>query len=136
MAGRLRGRRLPDAPIGEFPLDYNEMQPGDYWFATVRRDHPEYPRRLNVKDHPEDQRWWGEEQIDPRFKSNLTGLVLGAFTPLMQYVMLSIHTVRENEDDTVTVAPGDGSSNSILVHASTDKPQWHGYIDNGEWYSV
>lgn len=129
----MKGRHLPDAPIGEFPAEYGDLLPGDYWFVTVRRDHPEYPRRLNVKDHPDDQRWWGNEPPDPRFAQNLTGLVLGIMTPDGRYGQLCIHTVREEEDGTVSVRPGDGSSNSILVSGGSQPGQWHGYIEHGEW---
>lgn len=128
----MRGQLLPDAPIGEFPVDYDDLPKGSYWFVTVRRDHPEYPRRLNVKDHPEDRRWWGSKD-DPRYAGNLTGHVLGIITPDGRYGMLSIHTVRDNEDGTVSVLPGDGSSNSILVSGGSQPGQWHGYIHEGEW---
>ena len=40
------------------------------------------------------------------------------------------HTVREHEDGTISVLPGDGSSNSIIVTGSHGK-QWHGYIRGG-----
>lgn len=39
------------------------------------------------------------------------------------------HTVREHEDGTISVRPGDGSSNSILV--SRGQESWHGYVDHG-----
>jgi hypothetical protein len=39
------------------------------------------------------------------------------------------HTVREHEDGTISVRPGDGSSNSILV--TRGDGSWHGYIDHG-----
>lgn len=45
--------------------------------------------------------------------------------------MLPVHTVREHEDGTISVRPGDGSSNSILVKQG-DGQQWRGYIDHGE----
>lgn len=127
--------RLPDAPIGQFPLVYEDLLPGSYWFVTVREDHPDYPRRLNVRDHPEDRRWWGEgaQEDDPRYAGNLTGLVLGAITPDGRYGMLSIHTVREDERGVVSVLPGDGSSNSILVKGGSEGGQYHGYIYNGVW---
>jgi hypothetical protein len=128
----MRGTRLSDTPIGKFPVDYGDLPAGAYWFATVREDHPEYPRRLNVKDHPEDRRWWGS-QDDPRYIGNLTGLVLGIITPDGRYGMLSIHTVRENEDGTVSVLPNDGSSNSILVKGGANGGQYHGYIHDGVW---
>jgi hypothetical protein len=39
------------------------------------------------------------------------------------------HTVREHEDGTISVRPGDGSSNSILV--SRRDRSWHGYVEHG-----
>ncbi|MGA9860064.1 MAG: hypothetical protein WBQ18_19520 [Solirubrobacteraceae bacterium] len=42
------------------------------------------------------------------------------------------HTVREHEDGTISVRPGDGSSNSILVTGHHGE-QWHGYIERGEF---
>ncbi len=42
------------------------------------------------------------------------------------------HTVREHEDGTISVRPGDGSSNSILV-IGHDSEQWHGYIEHGRF---
>jgi len=128
----MKGRRLADAPIGQFPIEYDDLQPGDYWFVTVREDHPESPRRLNVKDHPEDRRWWGQDN-DPRHDQNLTGWVVGLITPDRRYGQLSIHTVREHDDGTISVRPGDGSSNSILVSGGPEPGQWHGYIEHGEW---
>lgn len=127
------GRHLPDAEIGSFPIAYDDLQPGDYWFVTVREKHPEYPRRLNVRDHPDDRSWWGDGPTDPRFDQNLTGLVLGIITPDRRYGMLSIHTVREEDDGTVSVRPNDGSSNSILVHGGPEPGQWHGFIEHGDW---
>jgi hypothetical protein len=45
---------------------------------------------------------------------------------------LRAHTVREHDDGTISVRPGDGSSNSILV---TRRPEesWHGYVDHNDW---
>jgi hypothetical protein len=42
------------------------------------------------------------------------------------------HTVREHEDGTISVRPGDGSSNSILI-IGAGPTSWHGYIDHGVW---
>ena len=50
-------------------------------------------------------------------------------------VRLDYHTVRENEDGTISVLPGDGSSNSILVHGSRVR-SWHGYIYSGEFREI
>lgn len=128
MMAEFQGRRREDAPIGDQPED---LQPGDYWKVLTR----DGSRVLNVKDHPEDRRWWGD---DPRHDQNLTGGVWGVNTPNGLYGMLSIHTVREREDGTIDVLPGDGSSNSILVSWDvTDRPDlsksYHGYIYAGMW---
>jgi hypothetical protein len=40
--------------------------------------------------------------------------------------------VREEDDGTISVRPGDGSSNSILLSGAFGKT-WHGYIEHGEW---
>jgi hypothetical protein len=40
--------------------------------------------------------------------------------------------VREHEDGTISVRPGDGSSNSILI-TGHDGEQYHGYIECGVW---
>jgi hypothetical protein len=39
------------------------------------------------------------------------------------------HTVREHDDGTISVRPGDGSSNSILVRRGD--VAWHGYVEHG-----
>lgn len=43
---------------------------------------------------------------------------------------LDNHTVREHEDGTISVRPGDGSSNSILLTGARGV-RWHGYIERG-----
>jgi hypothetical protein len=45
---------------------------------------------------------------------------------------LTRHTVREHDDGTISVRPGDGSSNSILITGSHGR-QYHGYIERGVW---
>jgi hypothetical protein len=42
---------------------------------------------------------------------------------------LAAHTVREHEDRSISVLPGDGSSNSILI--SNQRGSWHGFIYAG-----
>lgn len=101
------GRRRSDTKIMELPED---VQPGDYWKA------------LNSKGEP--------VVIDN--SSNLTGTRWGFYGPLGGYGVLSLHTVREHEDGTISVLPGDGSSNSIGFTNAEGK-YWHGYIYNGEW---
>lgn len=133
----MNGRRLEDAPIGQFPLAYDELQPGDYWKVLDR----DGARPLNILEHPEDRGFW--RLTEAQVAGNLTGGVWGVMTPAVGqdnrslHGMLSIHTVREHEDGTITVAPGDGSSNSILIKRREDLGEsWHGYVDHGRWYEV
>ena len=103
------GRRLPDLRFGEI---HTELQPGDYW--KIVNDEDGTPRH---SDEP----------------SNLTGTCWYVVVPLgggYGLGRLEKHTVREHEDGTITVAPGDGSSNSILV-SKANGVSWHGYIDHG-----
>jgi len=92
------------------------MRPGDYW---------------KILD---------PETGDPVLSTNpenLTGTTWHVLVPLDDaegrgYAMgwLVNHTVREHDDGTISVRPGDGSSNSILVTGSLGR-SWHGYIDHG-----
>lgn len=73
--------------------------------------------------------------IKSDFKENLTGMVWHVVVPIgdedgFAIGNLANHTVREHEDGTISVRPGDGSSNSILVTGSKGRT-WHGYIDHG-----
>ncbi len=45
---------------------------------------------------------------------------------------LTKHTIREEDDGTISVRPGDGSSNSILITGAHGRT-WHGYIERGVW---
>lgn len=102
----MKGRRLCDTSINSLPDD---IQPGDYWKITD----------LDLgESHP----------------TNLTRTVWGFYSPDGNGVAhLLGHTVREEDDGTISVRPGDGSSNSIL-HTGGNKGQtWHGYIEHGEW---
>ncbi|MBB3041231.1 hypothetical protein [Nocardioides soli] len=117
----MQGRRLPDTVLSELPVDYDDLQPGDYWKVMSRKD-PAVPLTPDVLKHgtsPEN--------------GNLTNTVWGIVTPLGQYAMLSIHTVREHEDGTISIRPGDGSSNSVLVRGGPHGLSWHGYVDHGVW---
>lgn len=121
----MQGQRLADTMIGDFPVPYDEMPLGSYWKVLDRKTgEPLRP----------DAGYWGED--DP--PSNLTDTVWGVITPYGQYGMLSLHTVREEEDGTISVRAGDGSSNSILVsgpHKSDPgmNTPYHGYIEHGVW---
>jgi len=105
----MQGRRLADVPFGEVPQ--GALQPGDYWKYLGRDGGP-----LLVSE-----------------PGNLTGTVWGYYAPNGAGIgTLRLHTVREHEDGTASVAPGDGSSNSIL-HTDGSGRTWHGYLDHGVW---
>lgn len=111
-AARLIGRRRPDARPGELPDD---VRPGDYW------------RLLGDNRQP----------LRSSHLQNLTGEVWHVVPPLggtedWMLGRLELHTVREHEDGTISVRPGDGSSNSILVENGGGL-RWHGFIEHGEW---
>lgn len=111
----MKGRRLPDAEFGSIP---DGVQSGDYWKYTVDGE-PMTP----IDNFPGK----GEE-------GNLTGTVWGYYSPDGNGMgTLMRHTVREHEDGTISVRPGDGSSNSILHSGGATGRQWHGYINHGEW---
>lgn len=48
---------------------------------------------------------------------------------------LEHHTVREEDDGTISVRPNDGSSNSIQITGGQGR-EWHGYIEHGVWQAV
>lgn len=125
----LIGRRLADSPVNAYPIPHDDLQPGDYWLCQT----VDGSRLLNVREHPEDRGFWGMRD-DMRFDQNLTGWVLGVIDPLKRFGMLSIHTVRIEDDGTVSVRPNDGSSNSILIKRREDEPRWHGFIEHGMWH--
>lgn len=109
----MEGRRRPDTPLSCMPDD---VQAGDYWKILQRES--------------------GEPLVSTS-PSNLTGTCWMVAAPLgddggFGVGRLMHHTVRENEDGTITVAPNDGSSNSIKITGSHDRT-WHGYIERGVW---
>lgn len=104
------GRRRPDTRRDRLPRN---PKPGDYWkvldAGTGKPAHSDAP-------------------------TNLTGTVWEIVAPDTGFgvATLAVHTVREHDDGTISVRPGDGSSNSILVTGAHGKT-WHGYIDHGKW---
>jgi hypothetical protein len=123
----MKGRRLPDRPIGGGPPE--DAQPGDYWKVLTH----DGSRPLDVHN-PEDRYWGTGPEALKHYAENLTGGVWGVIDPSGRYGMLSIHTVREEEDGTISVRPGDGSSNSIFIRGGSETtPEYHGYIEHGEW---
>lgn len=110
------GRRLPDTKRGDFPLPYDALQAGDIWKVLDRSS----GEPIVVTDQP----------------SNLTGCgwfcILEAANGVKMFANLTAHTVREHDDGTISVRPGDGSSNSILVRRLPDE-SWHGYVEHNVW---
>lgn len=104
------GRRRDDVPFGELPDD---PLPGDYWrYLTPDGS------TLMLVDRP----------------GNLTRGAWGFCAPGGCGIgTLMAHTVREDEDGVATIAPGDGSSNSVLIYGGGDGRSWHGYLDHGVW---
>jgi len=100
------GRRRPDTSMSELP---NDLQPGDYWKLP-------------------------DVDLGYDCPSNLTGTIWRFYSPDGNGVgTLISHTVREEDDGTISVRPGDGSSNSILHSGGAKGKIWHGYIEHGEW---
>lgn len=109
-----QGRRREDVPIGDLPPD---VQPGDYWKYLVHDDSATGGRPMHVEE-----------------PGNLTGTVWGFYAPNGCGIgTLLKHTVREHEDGTITVAPGDGSSNSVLITGGESRQSWHGFVYRGVW---
>lgn len=107
----MEGRRREDVLFGELPED---IQSGDYW-KYVNGD---------------------GEALHSGERENLTGTVWGVAAPNGAGIgTLMKHTVREHDDGTISVRPGDGSSNSILITSASEE-KFHGYIEHGVWRAV
>lgn len=106
------GRRLPDLRFGEIHTD---IRPGDYW--KILNDEDGTPRLVRAEGKLTETCWYVVVPLGSK-----RGYGLGR---------LEKHTVREHEDGSITVAPGDGSSNSIFVTKGAGGPSWHGYIERG-----
>lgn len=107
------GRRRLDTSWDHLPTD---IQRGDYW--RVLDPESEEPAQVN----------------EP---GNLTRSVYMVVAPIGEgdaYAIgtLTKHTVREEDDGTISVRPGDGSSNSILITGAHGQ-QYHGFIEKGVW---
>ena len=109
----MQGRRRPDLRESDLPDD---IQAGDYW------------KLLDDES--------GEPIVIVGAASNLTSTSWRVVAPMpsggFAIGTLRFHTVREEDDGTISVRPGDGSSNSILIGGSHGQ-QWHGYIEHGVW---
>jgi hypothetical protein len=82
--------------------------------------------------------WRASTCTEPDTSGNLTGLHYWVVIPNRKdgsepghkVARLTLHTVREHDDNTISVKHGDGSSNSILVHGT----DFHGWIDHGVFH--
>lgn len=107
----MTGRRRPDLPLRE---THDDLQPGDYWKISDR-----------TVENP----------------SNLTGTCWFVVAPVATegggYALgrLEYHTVREEDDGTISVRPGDGSSNSIDIKSARGY-RWHGFVEHGVFTAV
>lgn len=112
----ITGRRLPDTRFGDLPDD---PQPGDIWKCT----------------HPDGTPLSAKEMFPQSDVSgNLTDCVWTYYSPDGNGMgTLALHTVREEDDGTVSIRPGDGSSNSVLHHGGATGKTWHGYVEHNVW---
>lgn len=113
----MQGRRREDMRFGDLPED---LQAGDYWKILDRKT---------------------GEPMQSDTPQNLTGTCWHVVSPVLRgswsqaIGFLKHHTVREEEDGTISVRPGDGSSNSIVI-SDGEGELFHGYIEHGVWSSV
>jgi hypothetical protein len=113
------GRRLPDTRFGDLPLELDDLQPGDIWKYLSADGTPVIAAEL----YPTED-----------MSGNLTGGVWGFCSPDGNGIgTLALHTVREHDDGTVSIRPGDGSSNSVLHSGGPEGKTWHGYVEHGVW---
>lgn len=117
----MKGRRLPDTDAGHLAVGW---QAGDFWkVLTADGSRPATPEEYSGPGHD--------------YTGNLTGEVWYVVTPNGLLAGLSLHTVREHEDGTISIRPGDGSSNSVLVEGYSpsldQRTTWHGYLEHGVW---
>lgn len=94
-----------------------EIKPGDYW-KILNLDGT--PRLTSAPGKLTETCWYVVVPLG-------SGYGLGR---------LEKRTVREEDDGTITVAPDDGSTNSILVTKGQGGPSWHGYIYQGVFREI
>lgn len=115
---RFLGRRRKDWPEGGPFHDDGPIEIGDYWKVLADDG---LPKIVHAAGKLTEECW---RIVVPMGDGG--GYGIGN---------LDHHTVRENEDGTISVLPGDGSSNSILVGGSRER-SWHGYIYSGEFREI
>lgn len=96
----IQGRRRDDTPFNRLPGD---LEHGDYW---------------KISD------------FNPNEPSNAEKTAWRFYFDGFGVMTLTKHTVREHEDGTISILPGDVSSNSIGIHGAHSR-YWHGYCYNG-----
>ncbi len=116
MSGAFTGRRLPDMHLGGLPLELDDLRQGDIW------------RYVNHDGSPVEAGTYSRSDKS----GNLTGEVWGYSLGDLGIGTLALHTVRSHDDGTVSVRPGDGTSNSIL-HDDGRGHTWHGYVEHNVW---
>lgn len=111
--------RLRDTREGELP---EGIEVGAYW--KVLDDQTGHPKLVHHPGKLTEECW---RLVVPLARDT------GFKNPKFGYAIANLdhHTVREEEDGTISVRPGDGSSNSILVSKSANGPSWHGYVEHG-----
>ena len=122
----MRGRRREDVAFGSLPDD---IQPGDIWKYV-----DENGNALSARAHCN-----GDSPSSP-VHQNLCDTMWGYSCPNdLGIGLLCYHTVREEDDGTISIRPNDGSSNSILHTkrwAGEPDKTWHGYVEHNEWTAV
>lgn len=122
MNAPLTGRRLTDTEFGQLPLDLDDLQPGDVWRYVNRDGTPVSAAALYRTTDT---------------TGNLTDEVWGYASPDGNGVgTLGLHTVRQHDDGTISIRPGDGSSNSVLHSGGPTDQTWHGYVEHNVWTPV
>lgn len=113
------GRRLPDTRFADLPLEMDDLRPGDVWKYLNRDGTPVSAAELYKRED---------------MSGNLTGGVWGFLSPDGNGIgTLALHTVREHDDGTISIRPGDGSSNSVLHSGGPAGLSWHGYVEHNVW---
>lgn len=117
MSEQIVGRRLPDTRFGELPLPLDDLRAGDVWRYLSHDGTPVSAQRLYDRED---------------MSGNLTDEVWGYSLGELGIGTMSLHTVRSHDDGTVSIRPGDGSSNSVL-HGDGRGRTWHGYVEHNVW---
>lgn len=112
----MQGRRRQDLELDRL---HDDVRPGDYWKILDRKSGE--PLRIDSPTNLTGTSWFVVAPIGDE-----GGFAIGR---------LENHTVREHDDETISVRPHDGSSNSIEI-AGAHGFKWHGYIEHGIWTSV